>query len=159
MSSKSRPKPQYGKGIEAKRAQVVKTRPELEPFAGSTSAEHWAYLRLAELIGPQNMNTRALRILVARLPKEFPGQAVKCERGLIRLWAGCVHYLIKHEHLLRQMPVALHGIASDDIPSALGCAKPPQDPFHVRMALPPVETLLAGIGHKFGWIFPPLPDA
>jgi hypothetical protein len=151
MSLPTIEKHQYGLGIEAKRAQLIKNRPELNPFNGSTSPEHWAYRQLAGAIGMSNMRTQKLRELVMRLPREFPDEAAKCERGLVRLWAGCVYYLLNHINLLIKLresgalaeikderPLPLR----DDPGDTPGALNPP------RFILPPVAELLAALEHR-----------
>jgi hypothetical protein len=96
------PTPPYGQGKEAMRAAAVRNRPEMSCFHGSDSPNHWAYLQIADLVGQSNMQLLKLRGLATWLPKAFPNEAKKCERDLLRIWAGCISYLVGYASLLKR---------------------------------------------------------
>jgi hypothetical protein len=150
---------QYGQGVEAKRAWDIKSRPELSDFLASTSPQHWAYRQLEEIIGTQNMRARRLRELALRLGREFPNEAGKCERGLLRLWAGCVQYLLKNEHLLHKMQNC-EGIGEvQRIPNDFAESTIPrlQIPYTTQLVFPSVQQVLRSLGMDRQVISPRIP--
>jgi hypothetical protein len=135
-------KREYGLGIEAKRAELIRNRAELNPFNGATSRDHWAYRQLADVIGASNMRSQKLRELATRLSREFPDEAEKCERGMLRLWVGCVCYLIKHEHLLVKLQKR-DKLVEINSPEKLESRSENRVP---RVVFPSVQELLAAAG-------------
>jgi hypothetical protein len=83
---------------------------------------------------------------VTMLPKWFPEKIQKCDRNLSRIWAGCMFFLLSHEHYLKEAvqiglfdpstsvlePSDRSTHSEDEITPVL----PPQ-----RLLLPPIHTL------------------
>jgi hypothetical protein len=127
------PPAQYGRGIEAKRAQRIRSRPEVAEFAGSIHPSHWAYRSLEEIIGASKMKLRHLRDFTLKISRTFPDHVLKAERDLVRTWDGCVYYLLRHRGFLVEV-CRMHRTGDEPTcPMAVGALK---------ILLPPITVIL-----------------
>jgi hypothetical protein len=108
------PKQGYGKGIEAIRSHAVLQLPEIAPYLKSQESTHEANILLQELLGPGQVRLPILRDVIRHLKCWFPA-IPPCPRDFLRVWAGCVYYLVKHSASVRLAKE--QGLLADVVPS------------------------------------------
>jgi hypothetical protein len=91
----SQPRTQYGKGLEALKTHAVLALPEIQPYLKSQDSTHEANVRLQAILGPGYVRLPILRAVARALKRWFP-DLQSCPRAFLRVWAGCVYYLIKN---------------------------------------------------------------